>query len=283
MTAILIVDPGVQSLIQDGGRPGLAHLGIAHSGAYDLPALALANALVGNRPTAPGIETLLGGLRICAEDGPVVVGISTDVIPIQLAAGETLRIPRSPRPLRSYVAIGGGLQIDEQLGSCSTDIMSGIGPKPLQAGDRMLIRNTAPVSSTVLACNTAADSVARAHTNKPTDNETLRVYRGPEIDLIALDLSTPLAFTVSAHSDRRGLRLTGGPTKTNSPAHHPSQPTRFGAVQLLPNGDLLVLGPDGPTTGGYPIVAVVVDEDLPHLGQLVPGSAVSLRFENPLL
>ncbi len=279
MSQLVVVNAGVRSLIQDTGRPGYARLGIAESGAYDRAALAEANRLVGNGELA-GIECLLGGLQLrCV--GNAVVGVAGTPIEvtvqtrrcepgraISLSDGDIVRIGRAKSGLRSYVAVRGGLAGKSQLGSQSTDTMSGLGPRQLSVDDHLDIGEFA-----------AGDSSTTQPRPRRDDAQPIRVVAGPHDDLLARPLAELLAdsvWTVSPSSDRIGLRLTGPSLPFTLEATLPSEPTIRGAIQVLPDGQLVILGPDRPTTGGYPVVGVVIDADLDRLAQLRPGSRIRL-------
>ena len=162
-----IDDPGPACTVQDLGRPGLARLGVGRSGAADRSALVTANRLVGNADGAAALEVTLGGLRMTALAG-CVVGVAGASLPIivrsgdrsrsepgpvlQLVAGDQLRLGRPHHGLRSYLAVRGGFDVPEVLGSRSTDTLSGLGPLPLAAGDQLPVgtrtgRGPSPESS----------------------------------------------------------------------------------------------------------------------------------------
>lgn len=270
---IEIVAPGPLTTVQDAGRPGWASVGVPHSGAFDRAAARLANRLVGNDPALAALEVTMGGLALLARDA-VTVALTGAPCPgadwgvaVSLAAGSALRLGRPARGLRSYLAVRGGLAVDRVLGSRSTDLLSGIGPPLVRAGDRL------PVGPPPLA----SPSGAVAPTCWP--RHTLRVYVGPRADWFtgdALDRLTGATWTVRPESDRVGVRLDGPPLRRARAGELPSEPTRPGAVQVPADGRPIVFGPDAPVTGGYPVIAVVADADLDAAAQLRPGD--SLRF-----
>jgi biotin-dependent carboxylase-like uncharacterized protein len=267
---------GASVLVQDLGRPGYAHLGVPRSGALDLPAAALANRLVGNEPDAACLEVLLGGLVLGADEGlwVAVTGapcpVEVDGRPrdspgvIRLPAGGELRlgVPRSG--LRSYVAVAGGIDLPPVLGSRSTDTLGRLGPRSLAAGDRLPVGRAARVPVAV--------DTPRAPVAGP-----LRVTPGPRADRLdgeALDLLCRTTYAVSPDSDRIGLRLVGDPLPLSRTDDLPSEGMVLGAVQVPPDGLPVVFLADHPTTGGYPVVAVVDEADLWQCAQLRPGDPV---------
>ena len=268
---------GASVLVQDLGRTGWAHLGVPRSGALDAPAAALANRLVGNEPEAACLEVLLGGLVVTSEDGVwfAVTGSPCPVwidrrprdfgAAVRLAPGEELRLGRPGTGLRSYVAFSGGIAVEPVLGSRSTDTLGRVGPPPVRAGDR-------------LALGVPAGPPAAADTLRPPAQGPLRVTVGPRADRVAGDVLDRLcrtSYTVSPDSDRVGLRLLGEPLPLAREDELPSEGIVLGAVQVPPDGRPLVFLADHPTTGGYPVVAVVDPGDLWQCAQLRPGESVA--------
>lgn len=280
MRALEIVSPGSLALVQDLGRPGYAHLGVPPSGALDVDALRLGNRLVGNPEDAAGIETVLGGLTIraaasctAAVTGPPVA-VSVDGreagshTPIPLQPGQKLTIGRPATGLRNYLTVSGGIAVPPVLGSRSTDVLSGLGPSPLEAGTTVPLGPVSGVPS-------GADVV----TASPAPPElTVPVVLGPRDDWFA-DAASALnaQWTVTAESNRVGVRLDGPPLRrvsTVSNSELPSEGVLTGAIQVPPNGLPLVFLADHPTTGGYPVVAVVRRASLGALAQARPGTLV---------
>jgi biotin-dependent carboxylase-like uncharacterized protein len=267
---------GASVLVQDRGRPGWAHLGVPRSGALDAPAAALANRLVGNNPDAACLEVLLGGLVVGSDEGVWVAvtgapcSVEVDGHPsdsagaLRLPAGSELRLGSPVSGLRTYLAVSGGLAVEPVLGSRSTDTLGRIGPPPVVVGDRLPV---GPASASPVAVDTPRPPVAGP----------LRVTRGPRADRVdgdALDLLCRTSYTVSPHSDRIGLRLVGDPLPLVGHDELPSEGMVLGAVQLPPDGQPVVFLADHPTTGGYPVVAVVDESDLWVCAQLRPGEPV---------
>ncbi|GAA1020002.1 MULTISPECIES: 5-oxoprolinase subunit C family protein [Amycolatopsis] len=277
MRALEIVSTGSLALVQDLGRPGYAHLGVPPSGALDVAALRLGNRLVGNAEDAAGIETVLGGLAVqavvsctAAVTGPPVA-VSVDGretgshLPISLRPGQKLTIGRPATGLRCYLTVSGGVAVPPVLGSRSTDVLSGLGPSPLEAGARVPLGPVTGVPS-------GADVVVTA----PVPSQlTVPVLLGPRDDWFtdpASALNTQ--WTVTAESNRVGVRLDGPPLRRVSNSELPSEGVLTGAIQVPPNGLPLVFLADHPTTGGYPVVAVVRRESLGALAQARPGTLV---------
>lgn len=271
---IEIITPGALASIQDIGRRGYAALGVPRSGAFDRGAAALANRLVGNDTRAAVIETTMGGLRVRIQDaatlaltGAVCAGNLDWGVPVTVARGTVLRLDPPRSGLRSYLAVRGGFTVAAVLGSRSTDLLSGLGPRPLQSGDLLPVGPLAP-----------ADVSATAAVLGPT-RRTLRVVAGPREDWFtteATTLLTTMGWTVRGECDRVGIRLDGPRLERSRMSELPSEAMLPGALQVPPDGRPILLGPDCPVTGGYPVIAVVRTADLDAAAQLRPGD--QLRF-----
>lgn len=278
-----VVSPGIQSLIQDLGRVGFASVGVAASGAYDTRALAFANESLGNPASAPGIECLLGGLVLRALRPTrlaLFLPATASIEQVDLRPGETVAVPRIKRGLRAYLALCGGIHTTSILGSSSTDTMSGLGPAPLAAGDVLTVAAANPTGITVSRpTDPAIGSIGFGHDpNRPIDVIL-------NADAVAADsvsertLRTEM-WSVSPVSSRVGMRLNGPDLALNFGAGDRSQPVMPGTIQAPTGRELIILGPDGPTTGGYPVVGVVADRDLSRLAQFRPGEPMSFTVRH---
>jgi biotin-dependent carboxylase-like uncharacterized protein len=271
-----VVRPGFMTTVQDLGRPGHAALGVGRSGAADRGSFRLANRLVGNDPGAAALEVTLGGLvlRASSVTTVAVTGAACPVspggmnAPITLWPGDELVLGTASAGLRCYVAVRGGIDVPPVLGSRSTDTLGKLGPPPLAAG--MLL----PVGPRPLGFP-VVDLAPRAAL--PAD-PVLRVTPGPRRDWFAApDELLSTVYTVSPDSDRVGIRFTG---PTLARARHdelPSEACVPGSVQVPPSGRPILFHADHPTTGGYPVIAVVEEEDLDLAAQLRPGQTVRFR------
>jgi biotin-dependent carboxylase-like uncharacterized protein len=287
--AVTILRTGPLTVITDLGRPGRAHMGVPRSGALDEPALRLANRLVGNPEGHAGLEVMLGGLVLRAESActvavtgpPVPVWVRThareDAVgthqAVPLAGGHHLVLGHPSSGMRSYLALSGGLAVDQVLGSCSTDLLSGLGPNPVTDGDRLPL-------GPVLADPPAGEGPVPL--SVPPMRLEVPVLLGPRDDWFAEPSSAlrGTEWTVSSVSNRIGLRLEGTPLE-RVPSRHgvelPTEPMRLGAVQVPPSGQPVIFLADGPTTGGYPVIGVVLGSALPGLAQARPGSTLRLH------
>lgn len=275
---IVVRQPGPLTTVQDLGRPGWAHLGVPLAGAVDRASLRAGNRLVGNGIGTACLETTLVGPELeCLADVVVAVtggrcDVTVDGVAVAfgaavgVAAGSVLQLGEVRQGVRSYLAVRGGLDVAPLLGSRSTCTLSGLGPAPLAVGDRL------PVG--------VAQGAVSAEALPPVvDQPVLRVVPGPRDDAFspgALSTLTGSSYVVSASSDRTGVRLEGPVLQRAAQGELPSEGVVPGAVQVPPDGQPILFLANCPTTGGYPVIAVVLPEDLAHAAQARPGSV--LRF-----
>lgn len=285
-SGLTVVHPGLYSALQDLGRPGLMALGVAEAGALDRAALRQANRLVGNSAGSAVIESVHGGLVLQADEDQVLAVTGADVgltialpdeeerepalcAPFLLRAGEVLRQSPPASGLRTYTAVRGGFEAEEVLGSRSTDSMSGLGPPALGPGTRLAVGRPSSGS-------TVGDPEEPRRIGAP---EVLRVIPGPREDWFEDGVARLCAtdWTVTAQSNRIGLRLDGPALARTREGELPSEGTVRGALQVPPSGLPVLFLADHPVTGGYPVIAVVAAADLDRAAQLAPGSTVRFR------
>ncbi|MHA7306116.1 carboxyltransferase domain-containing protein [Arthrobacter sp. TMN-49] len=296
---LAVVSPGLQSLIQDLGRPGLGGLGVSAAGAVDPAAARAANRLVGNGRGDAVVENLMGSLSLRAITDQVlaVTGAAVELsvsspehptrhpaqnAPFALLAGETLILSPALAGLRCYVGVRGGIAAPLVLGSRSSDLMSGIGPAPLAAGD------TIPVG-TITGVHVVGAPEPSTLPELPDDGVIrLRFTTGPREDWFGpagLATLASQSWLVSSESNRIGVRLgldDGGTALTRiREGELASEGVVWGALQVPPSGLPVLFLADHPVTGGYPVIGVVVPEDLPAAAQLAPGSRVRFVRVDP--
>lgn len=276
-----VVTPGVLTTVQDLGRPGLGALGVGHSGAADVPALRLANRLLGNPESAAALEVTFGGLEVVAR-GNVTVTLSGAPCPVSVDGrdegahgvvwvpdGATLRLGPPRAGLRSYLAVRGGIEVPAQLESRSADTLAALGPDPLVAGDRL------PVGRALFPL----PGVDLAPVACPEEGDvTLRVVDGPRADWFTAAAREALVsgtYEVTAESNRVGMRLAGPVLERAQEQELPPEGMVCGALQVPPSGQPTLFLADHPVTGGYPVVAVVVPADLPRAAQVRPGQRIT--------
>ncbi|MEH0109584.1 urea amidolyase family protein [Tersicoccus sp. MR15.9] len=282
---LTVLQAGPQTLVQDAGRSGRADLGVSPAGALDRHAAAVATALVGNDPGTPVLEVLHGGLQLRAHAELLVavtgatgpVRINAEPAPqnraVTIPAGGLLDLGPAVAGMRYYVAFQGGIDATPVLGSASADLLSGLGPASLAAGDELTVgrtRLTLARPSRPLRPRTLPDG---------DGDVVVRVRPGPRRDWFddaAWQALMDARWTATGDSNRVGIRLDG-PTLTRVRDDElPSEGMVTGSLQVPPSGLPTVFLADHPVTGGYPVIAVVVDADLDVLAQLRPGQG--LRF-----
>ncbi|HSC48360.1 MAG TPA: biotin-dependent carboxyltransferase family protein [Gammaproteobacteria bacterium] len=277
---ITVIDAGPLSTVQDLGRQSYGNLGLPRAGAADGMSLRVANRLVGNADEAAALEMTVRGAALRFETGTAVAlaGARTEAtldgepVPMYqsllVRAGATLRIGRITEGWRTYLAVAGGIGVPPVLGSRSSDTLSGLGPAPLVAGNRLPV---APF-------NLAEGFYLRSPPRFPQEVR-LRVLPGPHDEWFtenALQTLVGTSCRVSAQSDRSGLRLEGMALPRARQEELSSAGMTVGAIQVTGGGLPIVLLPNHGSTGGYPVIATVISADIPMLGQLGPGN--SIRF-----
>jgi biotin-dependent carboxylase-like uncharacterized protein len=292
MSGFTVRTAGPLTTVQDLGRPGYAALGVSGSGALDRGALRLGNRLVGNSEAAAGLEIPVGPfagvvdrdvwIAVTGAWGRVSVGgRSIDPNhPVFVAAGQAVEIGPAESGLRYYLAVSGGWNVQPVLGSRSTDLLSGIGPVPVRDGDVLPIGE--PHTAAIPALDVAPWSPPEAGT------VTVPVHVGPRADWFtsaSLERLFRGTWTLSSASNRVGARLEGQPLERSGAADArgelPSEGMVAGAIQVPPSGLPTVLLADHPTTGGYPVIAVVASGALDLFAQLRPGQRLTFRHARP--
>ncbi|MGD9536392.1 MAG: biotin-dependent carboxyltransferase family protein [Alphaproteobacteria bacterium] len=309
---IEVLQAGIQTTVQDGGRPGhLAH-GIPPAGAQDYYALALGNLLVGNRPTPPplsplppgeaGLEMLLRGPALKFHAETVIALTGADMAPtldgapipmfeaVPVPAGATLAFGYVRRGARGYLAVAGGIDVPFYLHSRATYIrgsQGGLEGRALRPGDRLPLG----VPRQPLA-RVAGRKLPGGLPPWPASPNEIRVVLGPQDFMFtdeAIETFLGVEWKLSPLADRMGMRLIG-PLLTlhDRPAHLVRDAGSgradivddvipIGGIQVPGGIEPIVMGVENPTAGGYAKIATVISSDLGKMGQLVPG--VALRFK----
>lgn len=276
--SLRVVDPGHLTLVQDAGRPGLGWQGVGSSGAFDRAAMRQLHALLGDTAETAVLEVLAGGLTLHAESDHLLA-VTGGIGPVHVdgehvehgrafvaRAGQEVVVGPVELGLRVYVGVAGGVDVDPVLGSRSADTMSGLGPPRLAAGD--VIEAGMPGHAT------GVEDVPALLTSGVT---TVSAVPGPRDDWFTGDAVRRFfsaQWSVSTRSDRIGVRLEGPALERRVTDELPSEPCVRGSVQVVTAGTPVVLGPDHPVTGGYPVIAVVLDDHVDRLAQVRPGEIV---------
>lgn len=296
-----VEEPGMQLLVQDPGRAGHSDLGVSRAGVADEAAARQANRLVGNSEGAAVLEILHGGTILYAERTVVLALTGAELsltvtaadgstrhpalrTPFALTRGETLELGMASAGLRGVLAVRGGITGSTELGSLSSDTMSGLGPAPLQAGDTI---NTAEHR-----CGPVGHpEPGTLPTPSPDGGTVLRFTYGPRHDWFSDKEQQRLTgqhWRVTNQADRVGIRLEPHPQHPDSRALQrsrtdelPSEGVQRGSLQMPPEGSPVLFLNDHPVTGGYPVIGVVIPQDLPAAAQLRPGDTVHLHAVDP--
>jgi biotin-dependent carboxylase-like uncharacterized protein len=283
LKAIRIIEPGLLSMVQDCGRYGYQDRGVPVSGAMDVQALRIANHLVGNCDADAGIEITWGRFQVeflvpariavtGADPKPVLNGCAFPCWSgISVGKGDILGMSCPETGCRTYLALSGGVDVPDVMGSRSTYVRGGFGGFMGRALQKEDILSLGPgVKSLISEC---PRSLIPIYSDRPV----LRVVSGPQADALTPEslcrlLSAP--FVVTDRCDRMGCSLKGPPLSHRQKADIVSDGTVFGAVQVPGNGHPIILLADRQTIGGYAKPATVISADLPLLAQLTPGSSV---------
>jgi antagonist of KipI len=297
MDTLLVRSPGLSTTIQDLGRHAGLDLGIPRGGAADLYSHRLANAIVGNPPEAATLEAMLIGplievlrpTRIAVTGAAMALEVNGEIVnrwrPIELLAGDTVRLGKAASGCFCYLAVGGGVDGLMALGSRSTYLPGRLGGyfgRALRAGD--LIRS--------VDANTIYDAwePPQGAGLWPLDSAHLRFIRGPQAEYFSeLGYATfsSASYEVTPRSNRIAYRLAGpapevvahprtadtgsGPTDIVEDANVP------GAIQIAGGIEPICMGRDCPTTGAYAKIGCVIGPDLCRLAQHQPGDSVRFR------
>ena len=283
---IRVVEPGPLTTVQDLGRRGYLRQGIPESGPIDRAAFVLANRLVGNPDDAAGLECTLAGPRLeilapgalAATGAEMPLSVNDRQAPrwrtVAVRAGDIVSLGLAGRGIRGYLAFAGGLDLPLVLGSRATYLrgqLGGYNGRALRRGDAVRLGAGRPAPARVVH----AGSIPRY------DGEaTVRVVLGPQADRFTpAGIATFLegAYEMLPQSDRMGARLLG-PRIAHARGHDiVSDGIPFGGVQVVGDGQPIVLLADRQSTGGYTKIATVCSVDVGRVGQLRPGAR--LRFQ----
>ena len=289
MKVIEIIDGGILTTVQDLGRYGYQRYGVPVSGGLDRFALRAANIMVGNRETEAGLETTLAGLRLRFIEDTVIAITGADITPqmdgqaapawrpFAVPGGAVLSFDGVIEGMRAYVAVAGGIDVPQVLGSRSTYTRSSLGGlegRALISSDILHTPGDGPIERVEGKTLPSEQIPAHGHSH------TLRVVMGPQDDAFAQEgIRTFLSSTyeVSPQSDRIGYRLQGPAIQHTDGADIVSDGIPLGAVQVTGDGMPVVLLADRGTTGGYAKIATVITTDIPRLAQAAPGDTITFQ------
>lgn len=281
--SIHVIKKGLLDTIQDQGRYGYQHLGINPCGVMDPVAMRIANALVGNEVDEPVLEIHFPAPVLCFESDAIIsisgadfgARFNTDTpAPINrcmaVKAGTQLSFQKQIRGARAYLAIYGGFQVKQWLNSASTH--PGLSSVGMVLQNQMIVplKKSVQVSETKIYPWIASSPVEE-------QDHSIRYIAGNEInrlDHAMQDLLHKHSFTIDKSSNRMGYRLQGPSLLPKIRSEILSTAVTRGTIQLLPNGQLIVLMADHQTTGGYPRIGHIITADLAKLAQYNAGESI---------
>ncbi|MEN2768705.1 biotin-dependent carboxyltransferase family protein [Ornithinibacillus xuwenensis] len=275
-----VIKPGLLTTIQDMGRIGYQRYGVPVSGAMDTYAFQLANILVGNPRGEACLEVTLTGPELEAKTSITIAITGANIEPMvngkrkpmwtsfRMKTGDRLRFGKYQAGVFAYIAIAGGFSSPSFFDSRSTDIQSGLG-KALEAnahlrGNPMEGKHGISMNNYLIPTYQKKAEVA--------------VIEGPHTESIPSAYRSMFfekEFTLQANSNRMGYRLQAEDLSLEEIDSIWSDAVPFGGVQILPNGQPIILMADRQTTGGYPRIGTIIATDIPKVAQLVPSSKIS--------
>ncbi|MEP2617705.1 MAG: biotin-dependent carboxyltransferase family protein, partial [Marinomonas sp.] len=288
---IEVITPGIQTTVQDRGRKKYRTIGVGFSGAMDAFSFAIANYLVMNDEDAAVLEITYGNASFRFQSDTYVAltgadaSATLDSKPIScwwcfpVRAGQVLRLKISTEGLRTYLAVAGGFDVPEVMGSRSTDLKTQIGGflgRSLQKGDILPISDYTGPELPSYGLSTALQPI-----HKPVNGEcVVRFIAGAEWQSLMSDSQQTFLLSpwqVSNETNRLGARLEGTALSLKTPLELMSHGIVPGCIQLPPSGQPVIQLQDANTCGGYPKIGVVIASDLRTLGQIKPGNMVRFK------
>ncbi len=294
--SIKVINGGLMTTVQDQGRYGMQAGGMQVSGCMDNLAARIANELVGNAANCAVLETTYLGpeLEFTEKSLVAVAGGEPDV---QLAGkavsaykaiivqpGQHLKVNAQKKGMRAYIAVAGGLDVPEVLGSRSTNLklkIGGVAGGKIQPGDEIPVGTPGEYAVAALAGKKALRQDAVGFGSGQSEILEIRAVAGPQEDYFSPEEYERLQqeiYTVSNESDRMGYRLEGRPVEKTRQQDLITDGIVFGSVQIPPNGQPIIMLADHQTTGGYPKIATVATVDLPKLAQAMPGTKLQFKI-----
>ena len=295
--SLKIIKPGLLDTIQDNGRYGFQHVGINPSGVMDSFSSALANALLGNDLPAPVLEIHFPASEILFESSALICITGADLSPVVnqksipvnqpvlVNKGVVLKFEKIYSGARCYLAILQGYKLEKWMGSYSTNLKAAAGGwkgRKLLKGDSLFFNYEYNFSFLLGDKDFLAMKWRAEGFNKKKEN-VIRFIKGNEWSWLEDRMGQSLKknFLITTDSDRMAYRLKGEAVKVAT-GELISSAVTYGTMQLLPDGQMIILMADHQTTGGYPRIGHIISADLPVLAQLLPGESISFTFSDLL-
>lgn len=297
MFGLEVINPGMLTLIQDPGRFGVAHLGLSSGGPSDFHAFCWANKLLGNTPASASLEIMMGNASFRALVNVTLsltgadMQASVDGKPqpnwraFELKQGQTLQLGFARAGLRAYLAVAGGIQAPDFLGSQSTVMRNGLGGLPPAGeecgiGNKIQAKDKIPVS---VKCRRAVlHSTPERYIPDYADSLTVDVVPSYQFDTIPASSTEQFfqsEYEVTQQSDRMGIRLAGEPVQSGLKGIV-SEGIAPGAIQIPADGQPIILMNDRQTLGGYPKLGCVTRLHQSKLAQAKPGTQIRFQRAN---
>ncbi|MEO3864452.1 biotin-dependent carboxyltransferase family protein [Rheinheimera fenheensis] len=289
MSGFSVLAPGVLSLLQDSGRFGQSALGLTTGGPMDAPSATWANRLLGNNINATLIECSVGGLQLRA-DSHSFIAVTGAILPVSIngkaveqwtvhkvQAGDVIELGMVTKGLRAYIAVAGGFNVAPQFSSTATVLREGIGGlsgNKLQAGDKLAAQTVNTLQRQRLPAR-----------YRPQFNQTLTLrliegYQASSFSATERQRFYLHSYKVTPQADRMGYKLSGSAIKCQQ-TQLLSEGICYGAVQIPPDGQPIVLLNDRQTLGGYPKIGSVLSLDCALLAQAGAGTEVYFTPVSP--
>ena len=296
--SLSIIKPGLLDTIQDMGRFGFGNWGINPAGVMDSYAMQVANILVGNCAGEAVMEIHFPGPQILFEQNALISIAGADFSPtindepiplcqpVIVRKNTLLQFSKHNAGARSYLAVNGGFDVCKWLNSASTNLKAAVGGwqgRRLEKNDALQFKDSTIYFSGLL---NDSDNMKcfpwRANvTNTYSSSNEIFIIEGNEWQQLNEDAQqafTKNNFIIHHLSDRMGYQLKGIELPLKEKTELVSSAVGFGTLQLLPNGQLIILMADHQTTGGYPRMGHVITAHLPKLAQAMPGDAIQFKF-----
>ncbi len=295
MLKMTILNPGPLSTIQDTGRYGVMAGGFSPGGAMDTCSLKIANLLVGNPLTDGCIEMTMSGIKARFDCDAVIAITGADMKPklikseaqdtsgemipmycaVEVKKGDILAMGIAGKGVRSYLAIAGGLDLPQVMGSMSTNLKCSLGGfqgRALRTGDELYLRRESKIAL-------LGPRSIKAENAYP-DHLTVRIVKGPQEDYFTekgMDTFLQEEYIVSEQSDRMGVRLLGSEIESKDGVDIISDGIVTGSVQIPASGTPIIMMADRQTTGGYAKIATIISVDVNKIAQARPGNTVHFQ------
>ncbi len=289
--SLLLQKSGILTTVQDLGRTGSMRFGINPGGAMDRAAARIANIIVGNDDNEAVLEMHFPGPQILFEAdtiaalgggdlGPTLEGEEIENWrPFFVKKGSLLKFSQKDLGNRAYLAVRGGLKLQSWLGSASTNVqakLKGTLGHRCESGDRIALKQRSKPQQGEFRARVSA-SLLPIYSPFPT----VRITSGAEFKYLS-DAGQRLFldhdFYITTNSNRMGFRLSGSTLKLIKKREFISSAVSYGTIQILPEGQLIVLMADHQTAGGYPRIGHIISRDLPLIAQLGANDKVAFHL-----